>query len=172
MAPPAILLYIKIAIAIVFIVGSVWFVPCEYVMLGLADDPSLKKTLYPIALTTFIYKDILVLAIIVYVVLIFLKLDPPKGYDIAMCAASAIGVVLNIFGYYRIYHNIGTVLKKYGQKNFIGFNDPLFYDGLISMLLFILCFVYIILRFILPNEGKSIKYAKMTELRNQKDMTK
>jgi len=160
-------LWVQLVLVVLYVVASFVFAPCEYVMIGLSHDPLLVKKLFPVLVATFVYKDVLIIAVLVYlVILLFINSDPGQTYDIAMMVSCGIGLILTGVGFYALEKFLLDLIKEISYK---GFNPvvstPYLYDGIFAGLIFLVMLIYILVKFFVPNEEKG-KYIEIVPIKS------
>jgi hypothetical protein len=161
----SILKYTTISLCGLYLLGSILFAPCEFVMVGLATDPTLKATLLPVLLVTFIYKYLVVIAIAVLAFLIEELGKNESAYQLSMTIATGIATILTPIGFMWMFRSIGKILilQMYQSLSDI-MADPLFYDLVLATIVFLCADALLILKYLNPTTYVLVSDSKMIEI--------
>ena len=153
-----ILPWITIGLCASYILCSILFAPCELVIIGVATDPLLITKILPVVAVSFAYKDMVILAIAVYAFLTKFMQINEHHYDIGMAISSGIATILTPVGFvwtFYAFSQIGPLMIYQSLANIM--SDPLFYDGIIAMLVFLSVDIYVLIKLLSKSEVSEVK---------------
>ena len=148
-----ILSWITLGLCTLYIMTSILFAPCELVMVGFSMDPLLITSVFPVIFSAFLYKDLAVIAIALYSLLSkFTNIH--CNYDIIMVITSGIASIMTPFGFIWMFIKLRNMQALMMYQTFTDVaSDPIFYDAMLAMLLFLSFDAYMIMIMMTKDEN-------------------